>query len=68
MLEKLGYFFLFLALGGWIYLLIIGLLEAWPVGIIGFFVIFGLGFIFIKVVKDRLNNEEDDYYNKNVDK
>lgn len=45
-----------------------GLIEAWPEGLVGFIVIFGLGFLFLKVVKDRLNNKEDDYYDKNVDK
>ncbi len=68
MLEKLGYLFLFAALVGWIYLLIRGLIEAFPEGIIGFILIIGFGFIFIKVVRDRINNKEDDYYSKNVDK
>jgi hypothetical protein len=68
MLERLGYLFLIVALGGWIYLMIKGLIEAWPEGLVGFIVIFGLGFLFLKVVKDRLNNKEDDYYDKNVDK
>lgn len=68
MLEKLGYVFLFLALGAWIYLLIKGLIDTLPEGLIGFVVIIGLGFLFIKVVKDRLNNKEDDYYDKNIDK
>lgn len=68
MLERLGYLFLIVALGGWIYLLIKGLVDAWPEGLLGFIVIIGLGFLFLKVVKDRLNNKEDDYYDKNVDK
>lgn len=68
MLEKIGYTFLVVALIAWIFLLIRGLVDALPEGLIGFVVIIGLGFLFIKVIKDRINNKEDDYYNKNVDK
>ena len=68
MLEKLGYILLVIALLAWTYLLVVGLIAAFPVGIIGFIAIAGVGFLFIKVVKDRLNNKEDDYYDKNVKK
>lgn len=68
MLERLGYFFLIIALVVWIYVLIKGLVDAFPEGLIGFIVIAGFGFLFFKVVKDRLKNKEDDYYDKNVDK
>jgi len=68
MLERLGYFFLVIVLLVWIYLLIKGLIQAFPEGIIGFIAIAGLGLLFIKVVKDRIKNKEDDYYDKNVKK
>lgn len=68
MLERLGYTFLILALIAWIFLLVKGLVNALPEGLIGFAVIIGLGFLLMKVVKDRLRNKEDDYYDKNVDK
>lgn len=68
MLERLGYLFLVIALLIWIYLLIKGLIDTLPEGLIGFVVIIGFGFLFIKVVKDRINNKEDNYYDKNVDK
>ncbi len=68
MLERLGYLFLIVALIVWVYLLIKGLIMIFPEGIIGFIAITGLGFLFIKVVKDRINNKEDDYYDKNVEK
>ena len=68
MLERFGYFFLVIALLVWIYLLIKGLIQAFPEGIIGFIVIAGLGLLFLKVVRDRLRNKEDDYYDKNVEK
>jgi len=68
MLERLGYIFLVVALIVWIYLMIKGLIQALPEGLIGFIVIAGLGLLFIKVVRDRVKNKEDDYYDKNVKK
>jgi Tfp pilus assembly protein PilW len=44
------------------------MVAAFPFGIIGLIVLTGVGVLFIKVLKDRLNNKEDDYYSKNVDK
>ena len=68
MLEKIGYTFLIVALIVWIYLLIKSLVDIWPEGLIGFIAIAGIGFLFIKVLGDRLRNKEDDYYDKNVKK
>jgi hypothetical protein len=68
MLEKIGYTFLIVALIVWIYLLIKSLVDIFPEGIIGFIAIAGIGFLFIKVLGDRLKNKEDDYYDKNVKK
>lgn len=68
MLERLGYFLLIIALIVYIILMIKGLIEALPWGIIGFVAIAGVGVLFIKVLKERLQNKEDDYYDKNVKK
>jgi F0F1-type ATP synthase assembly protein I len=68
MLERLGYFFLIIVLLVYIVLMFKGLIEALPWGIIGFIAIAGFGLLFIKVVKDRISNKEDDYYDKNVKK
>ena len=68
MLERLGYLLLVIALIAWIYLLAVGLIHAFPEGIIGFVAIAGLGLLFFKVLRDRLRNKEDDYYDKNVKK
>lgn len=68
MLEKIGYTFLIVALIVWIYLLVKSLVDIWPEGLIGFIAIAGIGFLFIKVLGDRLKNKEDDYYDKNVKK
>ncbi len=68
MLERLGYLLLVIALIAWTYLMVKGLIQAFPEGVIGFIAIAGLGLLFIKVVKDRLRNKEDDFYDKNVKK
>lgn len=68
MLERLGYFFLIIVLIVYIVLMFVGLIKSLPWGIVGFIAIAGFGLLFIKVLKDRLTNKEDDYYDKNVKK
>jgi hypothetical protein len=66
MLEKVGW--ALLASVGLIYLvmLIVVSIFAFPVGLIGVLALGGCGLIFVHVLRERLNNEEDDYYSKNV--
>ena len=68
MLEKLGYAILVAVAIAWLVMVIVGLIETLPVGIIGLALIVGIGLLFIKVLKERLTNKEDDYYSKNVKK
>ena len=67
-MEKIGYVLLGIAAVCWIIAVIVGVIVAFPVGIIGLIAIVGIGFLFVKVIKDRLENKEDDHYSKNVDK
>jgi len=67
-MEKLGYLFLGIAAVCWIIAIIIGVVVAFPIGLIGLVAILGVGFMFAKVIKDRLENTEDDHYSKNIDK
>ena len=66
-MEKLGY--LFLAIVAIIYFvaIMVGLIAAFPWGIIGFILLIGIGLLFIKVITDRLDNKEDNYYEKNIE-
>jgi hypothetical protein len=66
MLEKAGW--AMLASVGLIYLVILVVVSilAFPVGLIGVLALGGCGLIFVHVLRERLNNEEDDYYSKNV--
>jgi len=67
-MEIIGYILLGIAAVCWIIAIIIGVVVAFPIGIIGMIVILGIGFLFAKVIKDRLENKEDDHYSKTVDK
>jgi len=67
-MEKLGY----LLLIGF-YVLIINFIIAdvevfYPDGLLLLLASSGLLILFIKVLKDRLNNKEDSYYSKEIDK
>jgi len=67
-MEKIGYILLGIATVCWIIAIIIGVIVAFPVGLIGLIAIIGIGFLFARVVKDRLENKEDDHYSNTVDK
>ena len=49
-------------------LIIFGLVQAWPWGIIGLVILANLVILFALVIRNRIGNKEDDYYSKNVDK
>ena len=67
-MEKIGYLLLGIVAVCWIVGIIIGVVVAFPIGIIGLIAILGIGFLFAKVIKDRLENKEDDHYSDTVDK
>jgi hypothetical protein len=67
-MENIGYFFLAVVAGCWLVAMVAGAIAAFPVGIIGLVAIVGIGFLFAKVVKDRLANKEDDHYSRTVEK
>lgn len=66
-MEYIGYVLLAIVALIWIVALFIGMIAAFPYGIIGLIAILGIGFLFIKVIKDRLENKEDDHYSDNVE-
>ncbi len=67
-MEKIGYILLGIVAVAWLVGMLVGMISAFPFGLIGMAGILGMGFLFAKVVQDRLANDEDDYYSKNVDK
>ncbi len=67
-MEKIGYVFLAIVAVAWLVAMLVGMIAAFPVGLIGLLGIVGFGFLFAKVVADRIGNQEDDHYSRNVDK
>jgi len=66
--EKIGYTLLGIVALAWGVAVFIGMIVAFPCGLLGFIAIVGVGLLFIKVLKERLSSTEDDYYSKNVEK
>ena len=67
-MERMGYLLLAVVAALYIVAMVVGMISALPYGLIGLVAIAGVGLLFIKVVKERLDSREDDYYSKNVDK
>ena len=67
-MENIGYVLLGIVAACWFVAMFVGMIAAFPFGIIGLVAISGVGFLFARVVKDRLENKEDDYYSKSIDK
>ena len=53
---------------GYAVLLVIGVVATFPFGLPALLVAGLFVFVCWRVLQDRLNNKEDDYYEKNVDK
>ena len=70
-LEKLGYLILAVAGIGWLSLAVSeiepGAIGA-PEGLLGFATVAGYALLLVKALKDRLGSEEDDHYNRTVEK
>ena len=66
-MEYIGYVLLAIVALVWIVALFIGMIAAFPYGIVGLVAIIGIGFLFAKVIKDRLENKEDDHYSDNIE-
>jgi len=67
-MEKVGYFLLGIVALCWLLAMVVGMIAAFPIGLVGLIAITGVGFLFARVVKDRFRSKEDDYYSKNVKK
>lgn len=67
-MERAAYIVLGIVAFCWILAMVAGFIILFPMGLIGLLVILGFGLILIKVLKERLANKEDDYYDKNVEK
>jgi len=65
-MEKAGYALLGIVFLIYLVAIFVGLVAAFPWGLIGLIAIAGIGLLFMKVITERIGNKEDDYYDKNV--
>lgn len=66
--EKVGYLCLGVVAACYLVAMFVGMVAAFPLGLIGLIAIAGIGALLIKVLKERRTNAEDDHYSKTVDK
>lgn len=67
-MEKTAYIILLIVTAAWLIAIIVGLIVAFPAGLVGLLAIVGLGLLFIKVLKERLTSSKEDRYSKEVEK
>ncbi|AGA91874.1 hypothetical protein Thimo_3194 [Thioflavicoccus mobilis 8321] len=67
-MEVLGYLLLAAAAALWLVAAIIGLIDAFPIGVVGLIALLGIGLLFLKVLRERRRNREDDHYSMHIDK
>ena len=66
--EKIGYTCLAIVAGCYLLAILVGVIAAFPLGLLGLVALVGIGALVVKVLKERLGSAEDDYYDKNVEK
>ncbi|TKJ36585.1 hypothetical protein CEE37_15000 [candidate division LCP-89 bacterium B3_LCP] len=67
-METTAYVLLGIVAICWLIAMLVGMVVAFPFGLIGLIAILGIGILFIKVLGDRLSSKEDDHYSQNVEK
>ena len=67
-METAGYMILLAVAILWLLGMIIGMVAAFPYGLIGIVVLLGIGLLFAHVVKTRRESADDEYYSKHIDK
>jgi len=66
--EKVGYTCLGLVAVCYLLAIFVGVIAAFPFGLLILVGIVGVGALLIKVFKERMASSEDDYYDSNVEK
>jgi hypothetical protein len=66
--EKWGYSLLAIIVIIYMVAMFVGMIATFPYGIVGLLFVTAVGILLVKVLKERIRNKEDDYYNREVDK
>ena len=67
-MEKIAYVLLLIVAICWLVAMIAGMITIFPAGIIGLIAITGFGLLFIKALKERLKDQKNDHYSREVEK
>ena len=67
-LDTMALSVIVLGAAAWALLMLVGMLALFPVGLIGLAIYGVAGFFLYRVMRERLANREDDYYDRNVDR
>ena len=67
-MEKAAYAILLGLAVLWLLAIVAGMVAAFPYGVLGLLAVVAVGLLFIKVLRERLANKEDDHYSRHVDK
>jgi len=67
-MERVAYVLLAIVALFWLGAILLGMVVAFPAGLIGLIALVAIGLLLIKVLKERLTSEEDDYYDKHVER
>ena len=65
--ERIGYALLGIIAIAYLIAIFVGLIAMFPFGLLGLLLIAAIGILMIKVVKERFQNKEDDYYTKEIE-
>ena len=65
-MKPLGYTLLGLCAISWLVAILVGLVAAYPYGLIGLLGFAGIAVLFVHVTSERLRNKEDAHYDKTV--
>jgi hypothetical protein len=66
--ERIGYACLAVVGIAYVAAMVLGLISAFPFGILVLVGLLGVGVLLVKVIRERLASAEDDYYSDNVEK
>jgi predicted lipid carrier protein YhbT len=67
-MEKTAYVILAVAALAWVIAMIVGMVAAFPVGLIGLVLLLAFGLLFAKALRDRIGKSRDDRYSRDVEK
>lgn len=65
-LDRLALIFVLVPVALWLTIMVTTAIALFPYGLVVLVVLGAVGYLFWRVISERLSNKEDDYYEKNV--